>query len=459
MTTTKNNEHKKLNFSSERGQSQACLNSAEHEKNQGRKVLNVPNKREQNQTCLDSAEREGLRPKGNVPNLRFPEFQGEWEELGLSELLDFKNGLNPKPDKFGKGIKFISVMDILNNAVITYDCIKASVDVTEKELSDFSVEKGDLLFQRSSETLEDVGRANVYMDDKTAVFGGFVIRGKKKGEYDPQYFNYLLRSPFARKRIIPMGAGAQHFNIGQEGLSKVKLHFANIEEQKKIGKMLSLLDERIATQNKIIEDLKKLKSAIIDYAINSLNTDFAKFGSLYEMAGEGGTPTTSNASFYDNGKIPFIKIDDLKQKYLTENKDFITELGLQKSSAWLVPTHSILFSNGATIGEISITTYPVCTKQGILGIVPKQNIDVEFLYYFMSSSYFKKAVSRIVTEGTMKTAYLKDINNILCPIPTKEKQQEIAKMPSALNSKIDFEQSILKLFCSQKQYLLRQMFI
>ena len=350
-------------------------------------------------------------------------------------------------------------MDILNNAVITYDCIKTSVDVTEKELSDFSVERGDLLFQRSSETLEDVGRANVYMDDKTAVFGGFVIRGKKKGEYEPQFFNYLLRSPFARKRIIPMGAGAQHFNIGQEGLNKVKLHFATIEEQKKIGKFLSLLDERIATQNKIIEDLKMLKSAIIDYAIGSLDADFIKFGSLYETAGEGGTPTTSNASFYDNGKIPFIKIDDLKQKYLVENKDFITELGLQKSSAWLVPTHSILFSNGATIGEITITTYPVCTKQGILGILPKSNIDVEFLYYFMSSSYFKKAVNRIVTEGTMKTAYLKDINNILCPIPTKEKQQDIAKMPSALNSKIDFEQSILRLFYAQKRYLLHQMFI
>lgn len=231
------------------------------------------------------------------------------------------------------------------------------------------------------------------------------------------------------------------------------------KEQIKISKLLMLLDERIATQNKIIEDLKKLKSAIIDYAINSLHCDFVKFGTLYEMAGEGGTPATSNAAYYDNGNIPFIKIDDLKQKYLTENKDFITELGLQKSSAWLIPTHSILFSNGATIGEISITTYPVCTKQGILGIVPKQNIDVEFLYYLMSSSYFKKAVSRIVTEGTMKTAYLKDINNILCPIPTKERQQEIAKMPSALNSKIDFEQSIFKLYGSQKQYLLRQMFI
>ena len=391
--------------------------------------------------------------------MRFPEFHGEWEKHGLSEYLDFKNGLNPDSKRFGKGIKFISVMDILNNPVITYDCIRASVQATDAEMSSFSVENGDILFQRSSETLEDVGRANVYIDDKVAVFGGFVIRGKKKANYNPLFFRYLLSSPYARKRIIPMGAGAQHFNIGQEGLSKVLLNFPSIEEQTKIASLLHLLDERIATQSKLIEDLKKLKSAIIDYAINSLDTDFAKFSSLYEMAGEGGTPTTSNASFYDNGNIPFIKIDDLKQKYLTENKDVITELGLQKSSAWLVPTHSILFSNGATIGEISITTYPVCTKQGILGIVPKQNIDVEFLYYFMSSSYFKKAVRRIVTEGTMKTAYLKDINNILCPIPTKEKQQEIAKMPSTLNSKIDFEQSILKLFCSQKQYLLRQMFI
>ncbi|WP_218421196.1 restriction endonuclease subunit S [Segatella copri] len=397
--------------------------------------------------------------KLNVPPLRFPEFHGEWEEHGLSEYLDFKNGLNPDSKRFGKGIKFISVMDILNNPVITYDCIRASVQATDAEMSSFSVEYGDILFQRSSETLEDVGRANVYIDDKVAVFGGFVIRGKKKANYNPLFFRYLLSSPYARKRIIPMGAGAQHFNIGQEGLSKVLLNFPSIEEQTKIASLLHLLDERIATQSKLIEDLKKLKSAIIDYAINSLDTDFAKFSSLYEMAGEGGTPTTSNASFYDNGKIPFVKIDDLKKKYLTENKDFITELGLQKSSVWLVPTRSILFSNGATIGEITITTYPVCTKQGILGIVPKPNIDVEFLYYFMSSSYFRKAVSRIVTEGTMKTAYLKDINNIRCPIPKKEKQLDIAKMPSALNFKIDFEQSILKLFGSQKQYLLRQMFM
>ena len=354
--------------------------------------------------------------------------------------------------------------DGVNKYIRITDIDEASSTYTDKDIvspdgiltDNYLVNNRDILLARTGAS---TGKSYLYkQSDGKLYYAGFLIRANVT-THDPYFVFSQLHTHRYWRWVSIMSARSGQPGINSQEYSSFPIYTTSIEEESKIAKLLSLLDERIATQNKIIEDLKKLKSAIIDYAINSLDTDFAKFGSLYEMAGEGGTPTTSNASFYDNGKIPFIKIDDLKQKYLTENKDFITELGLQKSSAWLVPTHSILFSNGATIGEISITTYPVCTKQGILGIVPKQNIDVEFLYYFMSSSYFKKAVSRIVTEGTMKTAYLKDINKILCPIPTKEKQQEIAKIPSALNSKIDFEQSILKLFCSQKQYLLRQMFI
>ena len=329
---------------------------------------------------------------------------------------------------------------------------KTSIDNTKLVRS----KANDVIIPCSGETAEDIATARCVLNDNILLGGDLNII--RLHGHDGSFMSYQLNGK-RKYDIAKVAQGVSVVHLYGEHLKGVRTINPSFDEQKKISSLLALLDERIATQNKIIEDLKKLKSAIIDYAINSLDSGFVKFGSLYEMAGEGGTPTTSNASFYDNGKIPFIKIDDLKKKYLTENKDFITELGLQKSSAWLVPSRSILFSNGATIGGITITTYPVCTKQGILGIVPKQNIDVEFLYYFMSSSFFKKAVSRIVTEGTMKTAYLKDINNILCPIPTKEKQQEIAKIPSALNSKIDFEQSILKLFCSQKQYLLRQMFI
>ena len=391
-----------------------------------------------------------------VPNLRFPEFQGEWKEERLADIADLYKGTGISKDQLSDDgepcILYGELYTKYKSETIREVISKTNIDNTKLVRS----KANDVIIPCSGETAEDIATARCVLNGNILLGGDLNII--RLHEYDGTFMSYQL---YGRRKydIAKVAQGVSVVHLYGEHLKGVKTINPCLEEQKKIAKLLSLLDERIATQNKIIEDLKKLKSAIIDYVINSLNTDFTKFCSLYEMAGEGGTPTTSNASFYDNGKIPFIKIDDLKQKYLTENKDFITELGLQKSSAWLVPTHSILFSNGATIGEISITTYPVCTKQGILGIVPKQNIDVEFLYYFMSSSYFKKAVSRIVTEGTMKTAYLKDINNILCPIPTKEKQQEIAKMPSALNSKIDFEQSILKLFCSQKQHLLRQMFI
>jgi type I restriction enzyme S subunit len=200
----------------------------------------------------------------NVPHLRFPEFSGEWEEHTLSEYLEFKNGLNPDAKRIGSGLPFISVMDILSEGVINYDNIRGKVNATEKEIECFGVKDGDLLFQRSSETLEDVGRANVYMDNRTAIYGGFVIRGRKIGNYDPLFFKYLLATPLARKRTCRMGAGAQHFNIGQEGLSKISLYFPSIEEQRKIAEFLSLIDERIATQNKIIEKLQSLIKGLVD---------------------------------------------------------------------------------------------------------------------------------------------------------------------------------------------------
>ena len=391
----------------------------------------------------------------DVPHLRFPEFSGEWKKCKFGDIATgFDYGMNAAAKPFDGENKYIRITDIDEaSSQYLYDDVVSP----DGELGDsYLVKENDILLARTGAS---TGKSYLYRNsDGKLYFAGFLICANIYKHNSYFVFSQLHTHRY-KKWISVMSARSGQPGINSQEYASFPLYTTSLQEEDKIASFLKLLDERIATQNKIIEDLKKLKSAIIDYAINSLDTDFAKFGSLYEMAGEGGTPTTSNASFYDNGKIPFIKIDDLKQKYLTENKDFITELGLQKSSAWLVPTHSILFSNGATIGEISITTYPVCTKQGILGIVPKQNIDVEFLYYFMSSSYFKKAVSRIVTEGTMKTAYLKDINNILCPIPTKEEQQEIAKIPSALNSKIDTEKSILKLFITQKQHLLHQMFI
>ena len=331
-------------------------------------------------------------------------------------------------------------MDILNNTVITYDCIKASVDVTEKELSDFSVEKGDMLFQRSSETLEDVGRANVYMDDKTAVFGGFVIRGKKKGVYDPQYFNYLLRSPFARKRIIPMGAGAQHFNIGQEGLSKVKLHFADIEEQKKIGKMLCLLDERISTQNKIIDKLQSLIKGIAQHCIRALinGWEYVRLGDICKIT----TGKLDANAQVENGKYPF---------FTCAERPFNID-------SYAFDTEALLISgNGANLGYINY-------YKGKFNAYQRTYV---LDYFSVNIQYVKWALKvllpqRIAIEkSSSNTPYivLSTLADLKILIPNNSKQNQIADLMMSFERKLSTQLALSDLYNKQKQYLLHQMFI
>ena len=138
-----------------------------------------------------------------VPKLRFREFKNEWKIINLKQILSFKNGINANKDSYGRGIKYISVGDILNNTFITYDKIKGLVDINEKMLNENGVEYGDIVFQRSSETFNDIGQSNVYLDkEKVATFGGFVIRGKKIGDYNPLFLNYLLKAPYNRRKII-----------------------------------------------------------------------------------------------------------------------------------------------------------------------------------------------------------------------------------------------------------------
>ena len=395
----------------------------------------------------------------DVPALRFPEFTREWKEHYLAEYLDFKNGLNPSANKFGSGIKFISVMDILNNDFITYDCIRTSVEITPEEQVAFAVEKGDMLFQRSSETLEDVGRANVYMDDRSAVFGGFVIRGKKKAEYNPMFFRYLLASPYARKKVIPMGAGAQHFNIGQDGLSKVRLHFPVLQEQHKIATLLRLIDDRISTQNKIIEDLKKLKSAISKQVFAQEPNGWSRLDTLFSKGKAGGTPTSTNKEYY-NGEIPFLSINDITKqgKYVRYTENHLSQSGLENSSAWVVPKYSLIMSMYASVGLVTINEIPITTSQAMFAMQLKDKDLLDYLYYYLS--YFKyRHIHKYLETGTQSNINADIVRGIMIPTYGHSRNMEIASTLQSIDVKIDNELSVLKLFNRQKNYLLSQMFI
>lgn len=198
-----------------------------------------------------------------IPRLRFPMFSDKWNLAEMKNLFSFKNGINANKEQYGRGYKFINVLDIINNRFITNSVIRGKVDIDEKMFQKNQVTYGDIVFQRSSETREEVGQANVYLDEKeAATFGGFVIHGKRIGEYEPQFMNLLLKTQRARKDITSRSGGSTRYNIGQESLSKVSLYLPSLKEQQKIASFFYSIDEWTEYLHKQLAGFKEYKKAI-----------------------------------------------------------------------------------------------------------------------------------------------------------------------------------------------------
>ena len=231
-----------------------------------------------------------------------------------------------------------------------------------------------------------------------------------------------------------MGAGAQHFNIGQEGLSKVKLHFANIEEQKKIGKMLSLLDERIATQNKIIDKLLSLIKGIRNKLFEN-DKDWRK-AKIREFLCIG------NGKDYKHLDIGDIPVYGTGGKMLSVN-DFLYD------------GDSVCIGRKGTIDTPLFLTGKFWTVDTLFYTYGFKDVLPKFCYYL-----FKQINWQLYNEGTGVPSLSKStIENIKVRIPSIVQQYKICYILDSYEDKIKNEGLILDLYCSQKQYLLRQMFV
>ena len=374
-----------------------------------------------------------------VPNLRFNEDQDDWKLIRINSLLKFQNGINASPEKYGKGTKYISVSDILNNKFITNKNIKGLIDIDDKTLKNFEVSYGDILFQRSSETIEDIGRTNVYLDKNTnSTFGGFVIRGKKIGHYNPIFFKYLLDSPTARKSVIRMGAGAQHYNISQEGLDKIKLHFPNDFIQEKIANLFMLLDNCIETQSKIIEDYKTYKNRILHTIYNSIESD--KRIKLNDICSITTGKLDANA-MNPNGKYKFFTC--AKEDYYIDTYSFDGE--------------ALVISGNGEVGLIKYFNGKFDAYQRTYVL---QNFIFNPLYIkFALEIELPKKICKEKNVGAMPYIVLSTLSNIMINIPSNETIEKIAKLVVSLDKKIAIEEKILNDYIYQKKYLLSNMFI
>ena len=412
----------------------------------------------------------------NTPPLRFPEFKGDWEKKKLGELLEFKNGINASKEQYGKGVKFINVLDILNNEFITHDKIIGSVDVEKEIVDKYPVSYGDILFQRSSETREEVGSASVYLDrEHTATFGGFVIRGRKIGEYEPVFLNKVLKTDISRDSITSKSGGSTRYNVGQEILSSVELSFPTIPEQTKIASFLTAVDEKLQALKKKQSLLEQYKKGVMQKIFSQElrfkparpsggdenGKEFAKWevkklGEVCDKIGDGlhGTPIYSNQS-----DIYFINGNNLKNGKVeiseeTKKVDFITSNKIDKG----LNKNSLLISLNGTIGNIAkYNNEKVMLSKSVGYFNFKENID--FYYYVLNSDKIQNNFIAELTGSTIKNLSLKTLRDTEIEIPCSEEQTLIANFLSAIDEKINHNNTQIQKNEQWKKGLLQKMFV
>ena len=404
----------------------------------------------------------------NVPHLRFPEFSGEWKKVNVSKLLDFysTNSLSWEQLDYNNGkIKNLHYGLIHKGLSTMIDVFSASLPYIKEGTIPKSYtlfKEGDVAFADASEDTNDVAKAIevINCDGQQIVSGLHTIHGRDNSNQTViGYKGYAFASDSFHKQIRRIAQGTKVFSISIRNFDEVYIGVPSKDEQTKIAKLLIAIDERIATQNKIIEDLKKLKSAISKQAFAQKPNGWNRLDTLFSKGKAGGTPTSTNKEYY-NGEIPFLSINDITKqgKYVRYTENHLSRSGLENSSAWVVPEYSLIISMYASVGLVTINEVPITTSQAMFAMQLRDKDLLDYLYYYLS--YFKyRHIHKYLETGTQSNINADIVRGIMIPTYGHSRNMKIASTLQGIDAKIDNELSVLKLFNRQKNYLLSQMFI
>jgi len=402
--------------------------------------------------------------KMNVPELRFAEFSGEWEEKKLGTVLSFKNGINADKEQYGNGYKFINVLDIINNTTIRFENIIGSVNISKEIFEKNKVEYGNILFQRSSETREDSGQSNVYLDKNLpATFGGFVIRGQQKIEYKPEFMNYMFKTQHARKEISQKSNGSTRYNVGQDTLSKVMIYLPSKPEQEKIASFLSSVDakiEQLSKKKKLLEEYKKgAMQKIFSLEMRFKDENGSEYPEWIEKKlGEISkiNPKMSNIP----ESFVYIDLESVKNGTLLKSNQ-IFKLDAPSRAQRLLNKNDILFQ---MVRPYQKNNYffnlngRYVASTGYAQI--RANESSKYLYQLLHTNKFVNNVLTRCTGTSYPAINSSDLSSIKIKIPKSSKEQtKIANFLSSIDAKIELSTKELDATKEFKKALLQKMFV
>lgn len=373
----------------------------------------------------------------NVPHLRFPEFSGEWDSFKLVELGKFIGGGTPSSSNlsFWTGsIPWISSSDIkednINNISISRYITE---DAIEKSATKYCPAPVILIVSR-------VGVGKVALSH-TSLCTSQDFCNIIDIKCHPVFLSYNLLRTMKRKSREVQGTSIK--GITSDELQKIRVFIPkNKDEQNKISNLLTLLDERIATQNKIIEDLKKLKSAIRKKMFSLLKDEYTESFEINQLL-DYEQPT---AYIVANDEY---STDTSLTPVLTANKGFI--LGYTDEKFGIYQKGECIIFDDFTM-DAKYVSFPFKVKSSAIKILTaKPNVNLRFMFEYLSYWEFK--------SEEHKRHYISEIASLVIELPSKERQSIIASLMTSLNSKLDIEAKTKIRYEEQKRYLLSQMFI
>lgn len=249
---------------------------------------------------------------------------------------------------------------------------------------------GDTLMARITPCLENGKTAFIdVLEDGEIGFGSteFIVLRAKKGISDPQFVYYLATSPAFRNVAIKSMVGSSgRQRVQQSVLNELELTVPELKEQKKIGAFLNLLDEKIALNNKINDNLQQQAAALFANFYDHAETEVG-FTEIIQILG-GGTPKTGESSYW-NGNVPFFTPKDVGSPYTISTEKTITEEGLAHCNSHLYPVNTVFVTARGTVGKVGLPGVPMAMNQSCYALVGKDTH--QLLVYF----YTLKAVDRL----------------------------------------------------------------
>lgn len=394
--------------------------------------------------------------------MRFPEFTEEWKEERLNEIAELSKGVGISKEQLSEeGEPCILYGELYTK--YKFEIIRKVISKTNIESSNLKRSKrNDVIIPCSGETAIDIAVARCIPFDNILLGGDLnIIRLHKD---DGAFMAYQLNGK-RKIDIAKLAQGVSVVHLYGENIKSIKTYNPCLQEQQKIVKLLSMLDERVEIQNKIIEKYESLIQAMCDTLIGretlQVTLSFGDFGQSYSgLSGKSaedfgdGYPFITYMNVYqnqiiDSTDIGLVKINETEQQSVVRYGDILLTLSSE--------TPEEVGMGAVYLGE----TYPLYLNSFCFGIhiTDEAKIYPPFLAYYVSSQSFRKAVYPLAQGSTRFNLQKSDFMKKKFSFPMIEKQRKIYSILKTYSDKLIVEKQIMRLLCNQKCYMLRQLFI